>query len=82
MIRWAESVKTGKPITIQRRLQGHLSWETSVDEPGWYAGYEYREQPQPFEAWVAISDCYRTREDASRAVKDGYGIIHVRQVEE
>jgi hypothetical protein len=81
-IRWWRSIIAKKPITIQVFDKCRREWVV-IKDPSWDSINTYREKPKPFEGWVATADCYRTQEDASRAMGDTFHrLIHVREVEE
>ena len=63
-IRWAESVKAGKPIQLQARRPGISTTSQWVDcgsWPIWWFGeVEYREKPEPRRVWVLCYDNMKT----------------------
>lgn len=95
MIRYAESVKEGKPIVVQCRYKdrklraGNDKW-CSTYPPQWDNNREYREKPQLREFWINVysTGCYfpyTTKAEAESRAQECTicpSIIHVKEVED
>jgi hypothetical protein len=76
MMKWAESVRAGKPMKIQCRRIGTTIWTDIQDSPEWCGSSEYREKPKPREFWAVTSTgsqlskghIYITKEDALKSL--------------
>jgi hypothetical protein len=93
MIRWAESVQAGKPITIQcrnrwnslpKRCSSDAGWYVCTDPPVWnfYLG-EYRERPREPRRWTIATKHdghYHVCWTPRQCKSDGYEIVEVVEV--